>query len=296
MYLYFSVVISSQRLTCFAWTLVESKILLCFRPLWILLLLSSISQASVSSVLNAAKILLAHWYKLSSDNSPWLIVKHFHAFKELSVLVVILKFLLVWLCRYQLVSSNLTTPLISKRKAYGLLMRLNIVALCICRFLFLFLNLSVSIIRHIAKELFLLFITNILDVLNFFEVELSSLQILVIPIIRGFLSIFIDTSMNLLLTAQVILSLTHAALELMHLTLSFELFFLCLLLLQLCFLSIQYLTIFDLMWLLKRHVDVYDSAANLQLAELTWVNIELISNQNKSSELAQIILKDKLVF
>ena len=150
--------------------------LLCFRPLWILLMFSSVKKASVSSVLDAAQIvLLAHWYELSPNDTSWLIVKHFHAFKQLSILVVILKFLLVLLNLYQLVSCSLITPLISQIKTYGWLLRLNIIAVCICRFLIFFLNLSVSLFRNIAKELFLLFITYILDVLDFFEVELSSL-------------------------------------------------------------------------------------------------------------------------
>ena len=94
--------------------------LLCFRPLWILLLFSSIKKASVSSVLDAAQIvLLAHWYELSPDDTSWLIIKHLHAFKQLSVLVVILKFLLVLLRWYQLVSCSLITPLISQIKIHG---------------------------------------------------------------------------------------------------------------------------------------------------------------------------------
>ena len=90
--------------------------------------------------------------------------------------------------------------------------------------------------------------------------------------------IIIDTSVNLLLSAQVVFSLAHAALELVHLAFCLDPFLQRLLLLQLGFLSEQDLAIFDLRGLLEGHVDVNDCASDLQLTELAWVNIEMISD------------------
>ena len=90
--------------------------------------------------------------------------------------------------------------------------------------------------------------------------------------------IIIDTSVDLLLSAQVVFSLTHAALELVHLAFCLDPFFQCLFFLQLRFLSEQDLAIFDLRGLLEGHMDVDDCASDLQLTELARVDVEMISD------------------
>ena len=90
--------------------------------------------------------------------------------------------------------------------------------------------------------------------------------------------IVIDTSVYLLLSAQVVFSLAHATLELVHLAFRLDPFFQRLFLLQLRFLSKQDLAIFDFRGLLEGHMDVYNCAADLQLTEHAWVNIEMISD------------------
>ena len=95
--------------------------------------------------------------------------------------------------------------------------------------------------------------------------------------------------MDLLLTSEVIFSLPHAALELVHLSLSSDFFFFSLFLQELGFVCIEDAAVLHLLWFLKCHVHIDNGATNLKLSEHSRKDLELFANQDKRAKLAQVI-------